>query len=344
MRTAFGQEFDVRDGYLNTASIGVPPRAAVEAVEAAVRAWTTGAAQPADFDASVHAARAAYGRLVGFEVADIALGGSTSALVALVAASVPDGTRVVVARDEFTSVSFPFAVHAHRGVTVTEVPLNELPERAAEADLVAVSVVQSADGSMVDLETLRVVTADTGTRIVLDATQALGWLPLDLGWADAVVTAGYKWLMCPRGSAWLALSPALRAELTPLAANWYAGEDPWASIYGLPLRLALDARAFDASPAWWSHVAGAVTLPWLAAADRAAVQAHCVGLADRFLAGLGLPPQHSAIVSIDLPDGMARLTAAGVTASSRNGRVRLAFHLYTDDADVDRALEALIPR
>ena len=344
MRTAFGQEFDVRDGYLNTASIGVPPRQAVEAVEAAVRAWTIGAAQPADFDAPVHAARAAYGQLVGFEVADVALGGSTSALVALVAASVPDGTRVVVVRDEFTSVSFPFAAHTHRGVTVTEVAPDELTDRAAAADLVAVSVVQSADGSMVDLEALRAATTDTGTRVVLDATQALGWLPLDLGWADAVVAAGYKWLMCPRGSAWMALSPALRAELTPLVANWYAGEDPWKSIYGLPLRLAPDARAFDASPAWWSHVAGAVTLPWLAATDPVAVHTHCVGLADRFLTGLGLTPQHSAIVSIDVPDAMARLTAAGVTASSRNGRVRLAFHLYSNDTDVDLALEALTAR
>ena len=50
-------------------------------------------------------------------------------------------------------------------------------------------------------------TAPTGhTLLLLDATQALGWLPLDVGWADAVVTAGYKWLMCPRGAAWMSIS------------------------------------------------------------------------------------------------------------------------------------------
>lgn len=344
MRTAFGQEFDVRDGYLNTASIGVPPRSAVEAVREALRAWTTGTSQPSDFDAPVAAARAAYGALVGFDPADVALGGSTSALVGLVAASVPDGARVVVARDEFTSVSFPFAVHGARGVTVAEVALTELPEAAAGADVVAVSVVQSADGAMVDLAALRAATADTDTRVLLDATQSVGWLPLDLGWADAVVAAGYKWLMCPRGSAWLGLSPGLRADLRPLAANWYAGEDPWASIYGLPMRLAPDARAFDTSPAWWSHVAGAVTLPWLATLDRAAVRAHCVGLADRFLDGLGLAPQGTAIVSVDRPDALPQLATAGVTASSRNGRLRFAFHLYTDDSDVELALAALHTR
>lgn len=341
MRTAFGQEFDVRDGYLNTASIGVPPRAAAAAVRQAVDDWSTGGAQPADFDAAVRAGRAAYGRLVGVEPSEVSIGGSTSALVGLVAASVPDGTRVLTARDEFTSVTFPFAAQAARGVTVTEVPLEEVPHRAAEHDVVAVSVVQSSDGRLVDLAALRDATGGSPTHVVLDATQAAGWLPLDVGWADAVVATGYKWLMCPRGSAWMATSARLREHLVPLAANWYAGDDPWTSIYGLPLRLAPDARALDASPAWWSHVGAAVTLPWLASLDGEAVRDHCVGLADRFLDGLGLAPRGSAIVSVDVPDALPRLAAAGVTASSRNGRVRLAFHVTTDERDVDRALAAL---
>ena len=33
-------------------------------------------------------------------------------------------------------------------------------------------------------------------------------------------------------------------------AGWYAGQHPWESIYGTPLRLAEDARRFDVSPAW----------------------------------------------------------------------------------------------
>jgi len=307
VRRAFGQEFDVRDGYLNTASIGVPPRAAVEAVRRTV---------------------------------DASIGGSASALVGLVAASVPDGTRVVTAHDEFTSTTFPFAAQQARGVTVTQVPLARVADAAAQADLVAVSVVQSSDGAVVDLDALREVAA-AGTTVVLDATQALGWLPLDVGWADAVVTGGYKWLLCPRGAAWMSTSARLRDSLVPHAANWYAGADPWQSIYGLPLRLAEDARRLDTSPAWWCHVGAAVTLPWLASLEGTQVRDHCVGMADAFLDGLGLPPQGSAIVSVDVPDALPRLTAAGVTASSRGGRTRLAFHLYSDGSDVEQALGAL---
>ena len=46
------------------------------------------------------------------------------------------------------------------------------------------------------------------------------------------------------------VAPHWRERLTPHAAGWYAGEDIWGSIYGLPLRLASTARRFDASPAW----------------------------------------------------------------------------------------------
>jgi hypothetical protein len=47
----------------------------------------------------------------------------------------------------------------------------------------------------------------------------------------------------------------------PLAAGWYAGPDPWTTVYGLPLRLAADARALDVSPAWLGHVGAAAVNP-----------------------------------------------------------------------------------
>lgn len=338
MRTAFGQEFDVPDGYLNTASIGVPPVAVAAVVEQAVAVWRTAAAQPADHDPAVHAGRAAYAALVGVPDDRVAVGASVSSLLGLVAASVPDGTRVLVPAGEFTSVSWPFAVHAGRGVVVTECPLEQLGERAPEFDVVATSVVQSADGGLADLDALRVARA-SGTRVVLDVTQALGWLPLQLDWADAVVAAGYKWLLSPRGAAWLAVHPELAVR--PLHANWYAGGDAWASVYGLPLRLADTARRFDSSPVWLAHTGAAAALPWLAGLDRAAVRAHCVGLADAVRTGLDMAPAGSAIVALHRPDAAERLAAAGVVSSVRAGAVRLSFHLYNTEDDAARVLKAL---
>lgn len=124
---------------------------------------------------------------------------------------------------------------------------------------------------------------------VVDATQAVGWLPLDASRFDAVIVAGYKWLLGPRGTAFLTVGPALAERLTPVAAGWYAGEAPMETFYGGPLRLAGDARRFDLSPAWLSWVGQAPALERLERVGIAALHAHDVALADAFRAALGLP-------------------------------------------------------
>src|SRR5215468_5059975 len=340
-RTAFGQSFDVSPGYLNTASIGIPPVVVADAVAQAVGRWRAGSDRSNAFDADVAAARKAWASLIGVAPESVAIGASVSQLVGLVAASVPDGTRVLAAAGEFTSVIFPFAAQAHRGVTVTEADPAELVSRVSGHDLVAVSVVQSADGAIADVDGLREAAAASGVRVLFDVTQAAGWLPLRLHWADWVVGASYKWLLSPRGAAWLALRPDALERTVPHAANWYAAGDPWSATYGLPLRLASGARRLDLSPVGFAQRGAAAALPWLATLDLAAVRAHCVGLADSLLAKLGLPPRGSAIVALDLPGAAERLAAAGIAATSRAGRARLSFHLYNTAEDVEMAVAAL---
>jgi selenocysteine lyase/cysteine desulfurase len=220
------------------------------------------------------------------------------------------------------------------------VPHGELLSSAAAHDLVAVSVVQSADGRVVDLDALRA----EGVPVLLDVTQAAGWLPLRLDWADYVIGGSYKWLFAPRGAAWLAVSPAAPAPV-PHSANWYAAENPWEGVYGLPLRLAGDARKLDLSPAWFAQVGAAASIPWLTGLDLALVRDHCVRLADTVLTELGHAPAGSAIISLVLTaDQAERLAGAGVVSTLRGGRTRLSFHLYNTEDDVDRVLGALATR
>lgn len=331
--------FEVPDGYLNTASIGIPPVHAADAVAEAVRRWGRGADTPGDFEESVAISRQGFANLIGVPADRVAIGTAVSQLLAMVAAGLPDGTRVLAAEGEFTSVSFPFAAQEHRGITVTEVPLGEVPAAAPGFDLVAVSVVQSANGAVVDLDALRAATEGAGIPVVLDVSQAAGWLPLRLDWADWVAGAGYKWLLSPRGAAWLSVHPRVLEHGVPVGAGWYAGENPWQTLYGLPLRLAGGAARYDLSPVWLAHVGAAVSLPYLASVDLNAVKSHCVKLADALLAGLGLPEQGSAIVAIDAE--AKRLADAGIVASARAGRVRVGFHLYNTMDDVERLLSAL---
>ena len=70
----------------------------------------------------------------------------------------------------------------------------------------------------------------------------------------------YTWLCAPRGSAFLTVREDVADRLRPLNAGWYAGQDPWASVYGPGMTLADDARRFDVSPAWpvWVGTAPAI--------------------------------------------------------------------------------------
>jgi selenocysteine lyase/cysteine desulfurase len=338
MRSAFGATFDVPDGYLNTASIGIPPTRAAQAVTEAVSNWASGRARPGDFDEHVVAARAAFGRLIGVASERVAIGASASQLVGLVAAGVEPGCRVLVAEEDFTSVLFPFV--AQDDVEITAVDLDDVGKLAPEHDLVAVSVVQSADGRIAALDALRRAHDEHGTRVLLDATQAAGWLPLRLDWADWVVCHGYKWLLAPRGAAWLAVHPDA-PEITPHSGNWFAAERPWESTYGLPMRLASGSRRLDISPVWLAQVGAAASMEWLAGLDLHEVAAHCTGLADELRARLGMEPAGSAIVSVAGADAVAKLTDAGIECAARSGRARLAFHLYNTLDDVEKAADAL---
>lgn len=342
MHLTHGRSFDAPPGYLNTASIGIPPAFAADALTDCITRWRTGANNAPDFAADVARARAGFAALVGVPPEQVASGASVSQLIALVAAGIPDGTRVLTVHDDFTSVTFPFAAQAHRGITVTEVDPDKLASTVDKGDVVAASLVQSATGAVLDLEALRAAAAAAGAAVLLDVSQAAGWMPLSVAWADWVVGAAYKWLLSPRGAAWLAVRPEALERTLPLAANWYAGDDPWASIYGMPLRLANDARRLDLSPAWFAQVGAAAAIPWLTELDLEAVREHCVGLADAVRGGLGLPAGGSAITSLELSaEQIERLRAAGVRFSLRAGRVRLSFHLYNTAADVDLVLNAL---
>ncbi|WP_112243419.1 aminotransferase class V-fold PLP-dependent enzyme [Kribbella monticola] len=332
------QEFDSTVTYLNTPTFGLPPRRSWDALQKGLAEWRGGTANPVSYDDPLQRARTAYGQLVGVDPQLVAVGSQVSGFVGLVAQWLPVGGEVLVAEGEFTSLTFPFFALGHR---VREVPLERLADEVRpETSLVAVSAVQSSDGRVADLEALR----ETGVRILLDTTQAIGWLPIDASQYAFTAAGGYKWLLAPRGTAYFTVQPELLDELTPLNANWYAGEEPWSSIYGSPLRLAASARRLDLSPAWHCWLAAAPALELLRDVGNRALYEHSIGLAERFRAETGLkaPAFASAIVSASADDEVpALLEKAGIVASFRAGRLRLGFHLSTTDQDVDHAAAVL---
>lgn len=328
--------------YLNTASFGLPPTPVWDGLQSVLRSWRAGSTGWLPWSEKTQDAREAFARLVGVDDGLVAAGSNVSAFAGLVAASLPPGSTVLAPEIEFTSNLFPWMIHEDRGVKVRTVPqANVIDEIDDDVTLVAVSAVQSASGEVTRLDDLAGAAQRHGAQVFLDATQACGWLPIDASKFDFVACAAYKWLMAPRGSAFLTLKEEHVASLRPVDAGWFAGGDVHDSYYGPPLRLAESARRFDISPAWFSWVGTALALEVLEGFDIADIARHNIALANRFLEGAGLEKSDSAIVSIDVADGEERLQKAGILGAVRAGNVRLSFHLYNTEADVDAALDAL---
>ncbi|MBA2470711.1 MAG: hypothetical protein H0V41_00145 [Pseudonocardiales bacterium] len=150
------------------------------------------------------------------------------------------------------------------------------------------------------------------------------------GWLN---TASYG---LPPAPAWDALQSVL-ADWR----GWFSGQDVHTSYYGLPLRLARSARRFDTSPAWFSWIGTAPALELVEQIGIEAIRAHNLALANRFRAGLGLADGDSAIVSAAIPDADRKLAATGIRAATRAGDLRVSFHIYSTEIDVDTALNAL---
>jgi selenocysteine lyase/cysteine desulfurase len=337
------REFTAGVAYLDTATYGLPPRAAHEAMLATERDRAAGLMTTGVLDEAVTRSREAFARLLDVPADRVACASQVSYFVGLVAASLPAGTEVLVADGDFTSLLFPFA--ARPELTVRSVPLERIADEVRPGTgVVAVSAVQSADGRVAPMDDLIAAARAHGARILLDATQAAGWLPLPTGRVDWLVAGGYKWLLGPRGTCFFTGTREALDALPAIGAGWYAGADIWDSIYGLPLRLATDARRLDLSPAWQCWAGHAPALELLERVGVQAVHDHDVGLARRFAAALGLPPGDSAIVSVPVPDGTADLLRSnGVIATVRAGRLRCAFHVTTSEADADKAAGLLAP-
>src|SRR5690625_720098 len=242
-------EFAGTAGYLAAASMGLPCRGTVAALQEDLAACFAGERTPADYDAAVAAGRARYARLVGVDVEDVAVGSQTSVLASVVAGWLPTGSEVLTVEGEFTSMTYPFLVRPD--LIVRAVPLPGLAEAVHDGTtLVAFSYVQSATGDVADIDAVARQAQRHGARTVCHVTQAAGVHPVDAAKFDLTVCHAYKWLCAPRGAAFLTVRGCLAEEIRPVQAGWYAGRDVWGSTYGHTLDLAPGARRFDVSPVW----------------------------------------------------------------------------------------------
>jgi cysteine desulfurase/selenocysteine lyase len=224
--------------------------------------------------------------------------------------------------------------------------------------VICVSHVQFATGCVLALEQLSDLARAHGAKLVVDATQSAGMVPIDLSavHVDALFAGGYKWLGGPFGAAVVYLDPELLDPLRPALVGWRSTPDPY-TLDARSLAWAPSARKLEFSTMSYTaaHALGGA-LEYVLAQGIERIAVHDVALADRLIAGLDelgaqiLTPReaqaHAGIVTARFPgrDGervAGELNAANVIVSPRFGSTRFATHLFNDERDVDTALDVL---
>src|SRR5207249_274582 len=133
------------------------------------------------------------------------------------------------------------------GTTWTDSILSDIDDNTA---IVAVPHCHWIDGTLVDLERVGARTRAVGAGLVVDASQSLGALPIDVRTVrpDFLVSVGYKWLLGPYGLAYLYVGQQYREAGTPLEHSWLTrdGSDDFARLVEYTTILKPGARRFDA--------------------------------------------------------------------------------------------------
>ncbi len=359
--------------YLNNASTGPLPKRAVEAVAEFNdrRARPHRLSDAAQFE-TLARGRDLIGRLINAAPAEIALTTNTTYGINQAAFGLPfaAGDVVLTPDLEFPANVYPWMQLAEkRGVIYRRIPAkNGIPdEQSLQSALqdpavkaLSVSWVSFANGTTLDLQALGRTCRARGAYFIVDAIQGLGARTLDVKACniDILACGCQKWLLSPWGTGFLYVRDTLVRQLDPWAVSWMAvkGSDDFTRLTDYDLTWRDDARRFEFITLPFQDFAGMnAALELFHEVGPAVAAAHVASLADQIVAWAveqpnvelvtpAEPERRSGIVSLrpkDPAGTSARLKAAGVIHSLREGAIRLSPHFYSTAEEVAKALSMI---
>jgi len=364
--------------YLNAASYSPLPIRTLDAGRAAVgrkgRPWTV---EASFLNTQYERARTAAARLVQADPSDVALIPSISYGVATAAKLFTPGrgTRVIVLENDHSSPVLEWRARAEaQGFSVETIkqPDNadwtsavlESIERsgAPPVSLASISSVHWSDGGLIDVDKVGAALKQRDAAFLIDATQSAGVLALDVGHLDPdfVIFPTYKWLVGPYGRTFLYVAKrhqkGIPLEQTAGARRNVRAEN---AVYFTDLEYVPDARRFDMGERdfFISLEMASIGMEMMADWGADAIKQRLAMLTERIATGvrdLGIrvPEPHLRaphILSLAFEGGMPAglvegLASDGVYVAPRLGRMRVSPHVYNDEADADRFVEALTRR
>lgn len=364
--------------YLNSASYSPLPLQTLEAGRAAVGRKGQPWKLEAGFAERQHErARSAAAGLINADAADVALIPSVSYGVATAARllAIPRGSRVLVLENDHSSPVLEWQTRAEAqdfavetvgqpgDADWTSAVLAAIERTGAPpVALASISSVHWSDGGLIDIEKVAAALRKQGAHFLIDATQSVGVLPLDVKKLDPdfVIFPTYKWLLGPYGRAFLYVA-SRHQDGTPLEQTSGGRRNVRAenAVYFTDLSYVGDASRFDMGERdhFISLEMAAIGMEMVAEWGAADVAARIAMLTDRIADGVRefgvqMPARHLRaphLLSLGFERGMPaglmeHLASASVYVAQRLGRMRVSPHVFNDEADCDRFVAALAER
>jgi cysteine desulfurase/selenocysteine lyase len=354
--------------YLDSAAVGlISTRVHAAMTQVLTGHQQFGIAAAPEWRAHAQQVRASVARLVGGASDRVVFTQNTSAGLATVTNGLDwrEGDNVVVPAGEFPSNFYPWLQLRRRGVQVREVAMTD--GHAAVEDLLAaldsrtrvlaISAVQYTSGYRYDLSALGSACQNSDALLVVDGTQAVGAVSVDVDQLgiDVLAVSAHKWLLGPFGIGFAHLSPRAMDRLMPSTVGWLAVEEPFA--FGHEPRLAEDGRRFESGTENSAGIAGlGATVGLVHELGQSRVEIRVLDLVEQLTtvleeAGMKVHmpvdrDRRSGIViasSASTPHRLLhdRLLAHGVRCSLRGNGLRLAPHYFTSREDLARVPDAL---
>jgi cysteine desulfurase/selenocysteine lyase len=357
--------------YLNNASIGPLPERTRRALDQFNRRRAMPFLLPdRDLFGTLTESRRLIASLLNATPEEIALTVNTSFGLGVLARALPfrPGDVVLVSDREFPANVYPWLRLRELGIEVELVPTTaegwpdeaRLLERLADPRVraIAVSLVQFSNGYRVDLAALSAATRRTGAYLVVDAIQAVGQVPVDLGAVEVDILAcgGQKWLLSPWGSGFVYVRRELIRELSPPVTGWMAfeGTDDLTRLTTYDDTLRGDARRFELITLPYQDFAGMnASLGLVLELGVERIETHLRRLHAPLLAWtertgtrLASPPgrRGSGILCLapdEVGDAFRRLKRARIICSLREGGIRLSPHGYNTVEEMERVVAVL---
>ena len=308
----------------------------------------------------VEDARAGLARLWGVRPADIGFVGNVAEGVSIVAESIDwrEGDSIAIDANEYPSVVAPIALRRQPAIRLHQARGTD-PDRLASCvdgstRIIAASYVSYLTGERTDLAALRTLADKVEALLLVDFTQASGYLPIEASIADFAFSACYKWMLGITGTAVAYWNRQRQPDWSPASAGWHSLA-PGSSGYDTLPALQPDAMRFTrGNPAHCPIYVLNSALSYLSQYDMPDVQRHVQTLTGALLDELAAsqiplttprdPARHGASVCIASPRAQLiaeQLYRHKVYAWNGHGRVRFSFHGYNTMADVERILSAL---